>query len=81
MSRKSEIKVYLPIKMIGELESRKRAGERSKFIETAIRNRLNKFEDLTLKDVTTKALVAELYNREINSALSAILALALEGKL
>ena len=41
MSKKSEIKVYLPTKMIGELESRKRAGIRSKFIEKAIRKSLD----------------------------------------
>ncbi len=79
MSQKSEIKVYLPIKMIGELESRKRNGERSKFIETAIRNRLNKFEELTLKDVSTKVLVVELYNRTTSAALSAILQLEMEA--
>ena len=36
MSRKQEIKVYLPHKLVGELEGRKRLGTRSKFIQKAI---------------------------------------------
>ena len=36
MARKQEIKVYLPPKLIGELEGRRRMGTRSKFIQNAI---------------------------------------------
>ena len=42
MSKKQEIKVYLPAKMVGELESRRKAGVRSKFIADAIRAKLDK---------------------------------------
>jgi metal-responsive CopG/Arc/MetJ family transcriptional regulator len=42
MSKKQEIKVYLPAKMVGELESRRKAGVRSKFIADAIRGKLDK---------------------------------------
>ena len=44
MSQKSEIKVYLPTKLVGELESRKKAGVRSKFIKNAIREKLDRRE-------------------------------------
>jgi len=51
MSKKMEIKVYLPSKLVGELESRKRAGIRSKFIEKAIRKRLKNEEEFDLWDI------------------------------
>ena len=41
MSRKREIKVYLPEKMVGELEGRKRLGTRSKFIQESIQKNLH----------------------------------------
>ena len=56
MSRKSEIKVYLPTKLVGELESRKRAGIRSKFIEEAIRKRLKKEEEFDIWDIPKKEI-------------------------
>ena len=37
MRNKIEIKVYLPYTMVGELEREKRRGNRSKYIEGAIR--------------------------------------------
>ena len=37
MRQKIEIKVYLPYMMVGELESRRKANQRSKFIEDAVR--------------------------------------------
>lgn len=52
MSRKTEIKVYLPTKLVGELEPRKRAGIRSKFIEQAIRSRLKKEEEFDIWSLT-----------------------------
>ena len=45
MSQKSEIKVYLPTKLVGELETRKKAGIRSKFIKEAIQEKLNRRQD------------------------------------
>ena len=42
MSEKTEIKVYLPTRLVGQLDSRKRAGVRSKFIKEAIDEKLNR---------------------------------------
>ena len=47
MPRKSEIKVYLPERLVGELEGRRRMGTRSKFIENAINRYLRKVENVT----------------------------------
>jgi metal-responsive CopG/Arc/MetJ family transcriptional regulator len=59
MPRKSEIKVYLPTKMVGELESLKRAGVRSKFIATAIRNHLDKMEEYDIWQTETVDVLNE----------------------
>ena len=40
MARKSEIKVFLPEILVGELEGRRRLGTRSKIIQNAIENYL-----------------------------------------
>ena len=45
MARKQEIKVYLPERLVGELEGRKRLGTRSKFIEMACNLALRKQEN------------------------------------
>ncbi len=50
MSYKTEIKVYLPVKMVGELEIYKRTGTRSQFIEKAIEQKLTGLEGLSLSD-------------------------------
>lgn len=63
MSKKTEIKVYLPTRMVGELESKKRYGVRSKFIEDAIRSRLNGEQEFDVWDVPDKELVDELVVR------------------
>ena len=47
MGRKSEIKVYLPERLVGELEGRRRMGTRSKFIENAINRYLRKIDGVT----------------------------------
>jgi len=47
MARKQEIKVYLPDRLVGELEGRKRLGTRSKFIENAINAYLRKQENFS----------------------------------
>ena len=50
MAYKTEIKVYLPVKLVGELERYKRTGTRSQFIEKAIEQKLQATEGFTLKD-------------------------------
>lgn len=57
MPRKTEIKVYLPERLVGELEGRKRMGTRSKFIEQAIQDKLKKLESATLADYNPIALL------------------------
>lgn len=42
MSGKTEIKVYLPSRLVGQLDSRKQAGIRSKFIKEAIEEKLKR---------------------------------------
>ena len=42
MSGKTEIKVYLPSRLVGQLDSRKQAGVRSKFIKEAIEEKLSR---------------------------------------
>lgn len=55
MSYKTEIKVYLPVKLVGELESYKRNNARSNFIEKAINEKLNGMEGSKLSDVSMVA--------------------------
>jgi len=50
MSNKTEIKVYLPTKMVGELEQQKKAGLRSKFIKDAIRFKLDGEAEYDISD-------------------------------
>ncbi len=45
-----EIKVYLPVHLVGELEARKRAGTRSRFIREAIQEKISRVEKATLDD-------------------------------
>lgn len=59
MSKKTEIKVYLPTKMVGELESRKRAGVRSKFIRDAIRFKLNGENEYDIADEDFMTIIDE----------------------
>lgn len=63
MRQKVEIKVYLPYLMVGELESRKKQGLRSKFVEDAIRNRLDGEENFSFRDISTSRLLAILHSR------------------
>jgi len=63
MRKKIEIKVYLPYLMVGELESRRKDNRRSKFIEEAIRNRLDGEESFSFKDIEDHRLMALLINR------------------
>lgn len=57
MSKKTEIKVYLPTKMVGELESRKRSGVRSRFIAQAIREKLDRRAAASPFDFSTAHLL------------------------
>ena len=63
MSRKTKINVLLPFKMVGELENLSRLGKRSKFIEKAIRNRLDEKESFAAADIPTHQLWGMLHNR------------------
>ena len=63
MRKKIEIKVYLPYLMVGELESKRKNNARSKFIEEAIRNRLDGEEAFDFKDITTSRLLGLLHAR------------------
>lgn len=63
MSQKSEIKVYLPLHLIGELESLKRNGNRSHFIEKAIREKLKNVQGAYMDDYQTKVLLAHMRDR------------------
>lgn len=63
MRQKIEIKVYLPIKMVGELETRRKNGLRSKFVEEAIRNHLDGESEFNVRDISDKQLMAALINR------------------
>lgn len=64
MRQKIEIKVYLPIKMVGELETRRKNGLRSKFVEEAIRNHLDDESEFNVRDISNKQLMAALIARE-----------------
>jgi metal-responsive CopG/Arc/MetJ family transcriptional regulator len=64
MRKKIEIKVYLPYLMVGELESRRKNNVRSKFIEEAIRSRLDGEQGFTLADEETLEILAELRYRK-----------------
>jgi hypothetical protein len=57
MSNKTEIKVYLPTKMVGELEVQKKAGVRSQFIREAIRFKLDGEAEYDIRDVSTEEVL------------------------
>lgn len=52
MAYKTEIKVYLPVKLVGQLERYKRTGTRSQFIEKAVRRKLDGLEELSMGDTS-----------------------------
>ena len=58
MRQKIEIKVYLPYMMVGELESLRKANARSKYIEDAIRARLDGEDAFRVKDLSTKRILS-----------------------
>lgn len=63
MRKKIEIKVYLPYMMVGELESLRKANARSKFIEDAIRAKLDGEEAFRPQDLRTRRVIALLLAR------------------
>ncbi len=69
-NQKSEIKVYLPLKLIGELEGKKRAGMRSKFIEKAIKEKLARIEKSTLDDYSDLVLLCASRDRMLVGTLA-----------
>ena len=50
--------------MVGELEAKKRAGKRSKFVEDAVRKMLDEEASFTINDVPTRQIMAALQQRE-----------------
>ncbi len=58
MRQKIEIKVYLPYMMIGELEPMRRSNTRSKYIEDAIRARLDGEDAFRVQDLSTRRILA-----------------------
>jgi hypothetical protein len=58
MSRKQEIKVYLPVFQIGQMEHMKNKGTRSAFISNAIRSKLDKLEKSSPFDYSAPVLLA-----------------------
>jgi hypothetical protein len=63
MRNKIEIKVYLPIKMVGELETRNKSRLRSKFIEESVRASLDGEAAFELKHIETKKIAQTLFAR------------------
>jgi len=63
MSRKTKINVLLPIKMVGELESKARNNTRSSFIESAIRSKLDETDAFSVSEIQTSQLLAMLHHR------------------
>lgn len=59
MSKKVEIKVYLPAFLVGRLEEKKKAGIRSKFIENAILQRLKGEQEFDLWDCDSEEIIDE----------------------
>ena len=66
MRQKIEIKVYLPYMMVGELESRRKANARSKFIEEAIREKLDRVDTFDQSMLTDKQVFTLMYSRLID---------------
>lgn len=58
MRKKIEIKVYLPYMMVGELEPMRRSNTRSKYIEDAIRARLDGEEAFRVQDLHNRRILA-----------------------
>ena len=81
MRKKIEIKVYLPYLMVGELESRRKNNVRSKFIEEAIRTRLDGAKNFDLWDVDDKEILKMarvIANKNQDNVLKTILSNRLE---
>jgi len=63
MQRKTKINVLLPIRLVGELDELSRAGKRSQFIETAIREKYFDERGATIRDADTRQLMYALLHR------------------
>jgi hypothetical protein len=69
MSRKQEIKVYLPVFQVGQMEHMKNKGTRSAFISNAIRSKLEKLDKASPFDYSIPVLLATArtkINEELN---------------
>lgn len=63
MRKKVEIKVYLPYMMVGELEPKRKANVRSKFIEQAIREKLDRVDTFDKSMLTDRQIFNLMYSR------------------
>lgn len=63
MRKKIEIKVYLPYEMVATLESRRKANNRSKFIEDAIREKLDRKDEFDKSMLTDREIYTLMYTR------------------
>ena len=63
MRKKVEIKVYLPYIMVGELEPKRKANIRSKFIEEAIREKLDRVDTFDKSMLADREVFLMMYTR------------------
>tara|TARA_Y100000361_G_scaffold100176_1_gene89956 strand:- start:623 stop:880 length:258 start_codon:yes stop_codon:yes gene_type:complete len=66
MRKKIEIKVYLPYEMVATLESRRKANNRSKFIEEAIQEKLDRKDEFDKSMLTDREVYRLMYTRIID---------------
>ena len=73
MSRKQEIKVYLPVFQVGQMEHMKNKGTMSAFISNAIRSKLDKLEKASPYDYELTHLLSVCRDKlfELNSEFKA----------
>ena len=64
--------------MVGELEERNKQRRRSKFIQAAIRSKLDASEEFSLIDISTRQLLAALLSRDISEFVKGSIALELK---
>lgn len=63
MRKKIEIKVYLPYEMVATLESKRKANARSKYIEDAIQEKLDRADEFDLGMLTDRQVYNLMYLR------------------
>ena len=63
----------LPVNLVERLNLQLRPGSRSRFIEMALKNRLDRFEDTTISDIPDRQILAILLARDLDPLLNKIL--------